>query len=79
VFRRGVIGLMSVMLFPLVGVGVASAHAEDVQSAPSHDRVTMCHIPHNEPLAARTITVSPRKVDAHLAQGDTLGPCPTVP
>jgi hypothetical protein len=73
---RGVIGL-SVMLFPLVGVGVASAHVEDVQSAPSHDKVTICHI--NEPLPAQTITVSPRKVDAHLAHGDTLGPCPTVP
>jgi hypothetical protein len=40
------------------------------KGSPVHPaKVTLCHNGH-------TIQVSPKAVDAHLAHGDTLGPCP---
>jgi len=37
---------------------------------------TLCHIPPGNPNAAHTIVVGEPAVDAHLAHGDTEGPCP---
>jgi hypothetical protein len=39
-------------------------------------KVTICHIPPGNPGNAKTITVGADAVNAHLAHGDTLGPCP---
>jgi hypothetical protein len=39
-------------------------------------QVTLCHIPPGNPSKARTITVEAGAAPAHLAHGDTLGPCP---
>jgi hypothetical protein len=47
-----------------VGVGVYEGRKEE--------KVTICH-------NGQTITVSEHAVAAHLAQGDTLGPCPASP
>jgi hypothetical protein len=41
-------------------------------------KVTICHIPPGNPSNAHTITVGASAVPAHLAHGDTLGPCPEV-
>src|SRR5262245_632952 len=41
-------------------------------------KVTICHIPPGNPSNAHTITVGAPAVAAHLAHGDTLGPCPAV-
>src|SRR6476659_8001022 len=41
-------------------------------------KVTICHIPPGNPNNAHTITVGASAVPAHLAHGDTLGPCPEV-
>jgi hypothetical protein len=38
-------------------------------------QVTLCHIPPGNPSNAHTITVEESAVPAHLAHGDTLGPC----
>lgn len=38
-------------------------------------KVTLCHIPPGNPDAAHTINVGANAVPAHLAHGDTLGPC----
>ena len=38
-------------------------------------RVVICHIPPGNPENAHTIVVSESAVPAHLAHGDTLGPC----
>ena len=38
-------------------------------------KVTICHIPPGNPGNAHTIRVSQNAVPAHLAHGDTLGPC----
>jgi len=40
-----------------------------------NDKVTICHIPPGNPGKAHTITISQDAVPAHLAHGDTLGPC----
>jgi len=45
---------------------------ETVDYAPG----TICHIPPGNPNASHTITVGLPAVDAHLAHGDTEGPCP---
>jgi hypothetical protein len=40
------------------------------------DKVTICHRPPGNPDNAHTITVGASAVPAHLAHGDSLGPCP---
>ncbi len=40
------------------------------------EKVTLCHIPPGNPSNAHTIAVGAAAVPAHLAHGDTLGPCP---
>jgi hypothetical protein len=39
-------------------------------------KVLICHIPPGNPANAHTISVDQSAVPAHLAHGDTLGPCP---
>lgn len=39
-------------------------------------KVLICHIPPGNPGNAHTISVAPSAVPAHLAHGDTMGPCP---
>ena len=39
-------------------------------------RVTLCHIPPDDPANAHTIVVGNAAVKAHLAHGDSLGSCP---
>lgn len=38
-------------------------------------KVTICHVPPGNPSAAHTLAVGAPAVAAHLAHGDTLGPC----
>ena len=40
------------------------------------EKVLICHIPPGNPENPITISVSPNAVPAHLAHGDTEGPCP---
>ncbi|KAG7372703.1 SMP-30/gluconolaconase/LRE-like domain containing protein [Nitzschia inconspicua] len=42
-------------------------------------KVEICHIPPGNPQNSHTITVSQNAVKAHLAHGDTLGPCKEGP
>lgn len=41
----------------------------------STEKVTLCHTPPGNPTEAHTITVGQASAAAHLAHGDTLGPC----
>jgi hypothetical protein len=42
---------------------------------PRTERVTICHHPPGNRENARTLTVGPAAVDAHLEHGDSRGPC----
>ena len=42
---------------------------------PAWDGHTICHLPPGNPGNAHTISVGAPAVSAHLAHGDTLGPC----
>jgi len=41
-----------------------------------YPKVEICHVPPGNPGNAHTIRVSQSAVPAHLAHGDSLGPCP---
>jgi LPXTG-motif cell wall-anchored protein len=43
------------------------------------DKVVVCHIPPGNPGNAHTIVVSENALPAHMAHGDTEGPCTTYP
>ncbi|HYY47933.1 MAG TPA: hypothetical protein VFA17_04545 [Thermoplasmata archaeon] len=44
--------------------------------AGQQDKVTICHIPADNPDNAHTITVGAPAVDAHMQEGDKMGACP---
>jgi hypothetical protein len=79
-------GLKFVSIVSIAGVLAWAASAAPLQpsgSAQSQgagygygaDKVTICHVPPGNPANAHTITVGAPAVPAHLAHGDTLGPC----
>jgi len=45
--------------------------------AGNDSKVTICHYPPGNPDNPQTITVGAKALQAHLAHGDTLGPCPS--
>jgi hypothetical protein len=47
--------------------------------AQSDSKITLCHIPPDDPENVHTIHVSSHAVDAHLAHGDELGECAETP
>jgi len=61
----------------LIVLGIVVA-ATAMAVAAAQPKVTICHIPPGNPANAHTITVGAPAVPAHLAHGDTLGPCSTV-
>ena len=47
----------------------------DAASGAASGKATICHIPPGNAAAQHTITVSQSAVHAHMAHGDTMGPC----
>jgi hypothetical protein len=56
--------------------GEWTLYATQTGDSSNADKVTLCHVPPGNPDNAHTITVGAPAVPAHLAHGDTLGPCP---
>ena len=67
----------------LVGVLMAwpgISNDSPADASPPGTKVMLCHTPPNNPangygIAAKTISVGERAVQAHIGHGDTLGPC----
>ena len=84
-FARIVAGLfVCIAAGALSSIGVATssggtASAMYYTTGKKGHKVVICHVPPGNPDNAHTIEVSENAVDAHLAHGDTLGPCPTDP
>lgn len=68
--RYGIIFTLSLVSLLLVS-GMVAAQGQN-------EKVTICHIPPGNPANAHTIMVSVNALDAHLAHGDTRGPCPVT-
>ncbi|MCZ6654055.1 MAG: hypothetical protein O7D91_13645 [Planctomycetota bacterium] len=61
---------------PLVDMGAYEFGPRDLCADDNGDgRVTICHVPPGNPDNARTIIVNENAVPAHLAHGDSCGPC----
>lgn len=43
------------------------------------EKVTICHIPSGNPATAHTSIIAKSAIEAHLAHGDTIGACPSIP
>jgi hypothetical protein len=54
---------------------IPAAYANGDNGDNGDGKVTICHIPPGNPENAHTISVGASAVAAHLAHGDTLGPC----
>jgi ABC-type sugar transport system substrate-binding protein len=63
----------AVSVFASVAWGGSSAASNEYQY---DKKVTICHHTGSEQNPFVTITVSRNALPAHLAHGDTLGPCP---
>jgi len=71
-----VVLLAMLATFVLSGVAVAKKPSEN--PGQGHTPVTICHHAGPHPANWHTITVDDDAVPAHLAHGDTVGPCPVV-
>jgi hypothetical protein len=65
----------------VLGIVAASGLASGTPPAAAHqyqypEKVVICHHTHSAKNPFVTITISRNALDAHLAHGDTIGPCP---
>ena len=67
------LAVMVALVVSPVGASAAGDGGKDGKD--DGKKVTICHIPPGNPANAHTITVSVNAVRAHLAHGDTVGPC----
>jgi hypothetical protein len=70
-------GLAAAMLACLAIVGSTAFGKGKPSAAQYQYKVTICHHTGSTNNPTVTIKVSSRALPAHLAHGDTLGPCPT--
>ncbi len=66
---RGTVA-MKTLVFLTLGLGLAITRDSGAQTG-----ITICHCPPGNPDNCHTITIDPAALPAHLAHGDTLGPC----
>jgi hypothetical protein len=63
----------------VAAVAFLSISASPALAVSNANKVVICHIPPGNPENAHTIVVSEKALPAHLAHGDTEGPCPSYP
>ena len=71
------VALLAVVSMIVLAGGVASGAGTSASAAYEYQygkKVTICH--HADAANLVTITISSSALPAHLAHGDTIGPCP---
>jgi len=71
--------ILAILGSMIVAGGAISTIIVPVLASVLQEKVTICHIPKGNPSNAHDITVGASAVPAHLAHGDTVGPCVTGP
>ena len=66
---------LTLTAFVMVAVVMGLSAFTPAAMAGGPSKVTICHIPPGDPSDLETLTVSTNALPAHLAHGDTLGPC----
>lgn len=62
--------------FGVLGGNASAASSGEYEYGGGGGKVTICHHTSSKKNPTETITVSENALRAHLAHGDTLGPCP---
>ena len=70
-----VTGLLDPDCFTLCLQGDGCIFENTIEDCVEDDMITICHIPPGNRGNAHTITISINALPAHLAHGDTIGPC----
>jgi hypothetical protein len=71
-------GATSTIIVPVLANDLTPEDLLSLQD-PLQEKITICHIPNGDPSKAHDITVGASAVSAHVAHGDTFGPCVTEP
>lgn len=67
------------LITTLLALGLTTPALAGPGNGKAKGKVEVCHVPPGNPGAAKTLSIGAPALDAHLAHGDTEGPCSGVP